>query len=539
MPKTKKDLLPRSECVCPICQEILLEPVTLPCEHTLCRLCFQSTVEKASLCCPFCRKRVSTWARHHARAKTLVNTKLWKRIQSQYPEECQRRACGLETEDIDDEPVSMPDRLLCKPGEIRDEYEAEKSKVMAERLAQEEAERKASEEFIQKLLVQEAEEQQRQADAMQMEVVEQLKRDEELARSLSIDLNESSGSSVIVSPVASPTVNKQVSVSKSCKHLKRKGGQYRTIERFLSPKQRDDGVGNNEQLNISIHVETSIISKEEETENEMPILMPQVTLLTEKSSTSESDFDLQIHNPKGCSTFISDVESPHTLLNVKSVHEGSYSYCAKRNEDAARTLENNSVTQAGKSAVTNSRESCGTHSVSGWNDTFTNIPKQQHLKITPKRKCEKSSSFEMTESFSDYVKEKRKRKLCWESNAPIDRYSVHLMDQEDNLFDRRQQEERDRLLALQLQKELDKEMRQVSRKKGSPDEYQLRPNRGNEQADYQNTTALKQAGTKSAVSQSKSFHDRTFFAFLIRGLKRWFYRITYSCKYDAIIENGY
>lgn len=43
------------------------------------------------------------------------------------------------------------------------------------------------------------------------------------------------------------------------------------------------------------------------------------------------------------------------------------------------------------------------------------------------------------------------------------------------LYEKYKQEEEDRLLALNLQKEMDKEQKTLNRKKGSPDEYHLRP----------------------------------------------------------------
>uniref|UniRef100_A0A8C9KJ48 RING-type E3 ubiquitin transferase n=1 Tax=Panthera tigris altaica TaxID=74533 RepID=A0A8C9KJ48_PANTA len=92
-----------SECQCLICVEILIEPVTLPCNHTLCNQCFQSTIEKASLCCPFCRRRISSWTRYHARRNSLVNTELWQIIQKHYPEECRLRMSGQKSEEMVDE----------------------------------------------------------------------------------------------------------------------------------------------------------------------------------------------------------------------------------------------------------------------------------------------------------------------------------------------------------------------------------------------------------------------------------------------------
>lgn len=165
--------------------EIFVEPVTLPCNHTLCNSCFQLTVEKASLCCPFCRRRVSSWARYNARRNTLVNWELWEKIQKHYPKECERRING---QDLEEEIcVPHPQHQLSKPGELRQEYEAEIVKVEAERRAHEQEENKASEEYIQRLLAEE-EEEQRLAEERRREMEKQLKQDEELAWRLSNSL---------------------------------------------------------------------------------------------------------------------------------------------------------------------------------------------------------------------------------------------------------------------------------------------------------------------------------------------------------------
>lgn len=110
------------DCRCPVCLEVFMEPVTLPCTHTFCKVtlflqrlvarrqtgclvftlllstvfqnCFLETVDKTTLCCPMCRKRVSTWARKNSRNNTLVNQQLWTQIQNHFPEHCQRRLSG-------------------------------------------------------------------------------------------------------------------------------------------------------------------------------------------------------------------------------------------------------------------------------------------------------------------------------------------------------------------------------------------------------------------------------------------------------------
>uniref|UniRef100_A0A8C5D9Y3 RING-type E3 ubiquitin transferase n=1 Tax=Gouania willdenowi TaxID=441366 RepID=A0A8C5D9Y3_GOUWI len=86
--------LTREDCVCPVCLEIFVEPVTLPCTHTYCKECFLQAVDKASLCCPLCRIRISSWTRLHSRTQTLVNHKLWTEIQNVFPQQCERRLSG-------------------------------------------------------------------------------------------------------------------------------------------------------------------------------------------------------------------------------------------------------------------------------------------------------------------------------------------------------------------------------------------------------------------------------------------------------------
>ena len=86
--------------VCPICLEILIEPVQMPCKHELCIQCFKSHVEDTSLSCPMCRQRISIWVRRNAKNNTLVNQERWALIQSMFPERVQRRLDGLD--DVED-----------------------------------------------------------------------------------------------------------------------------------------------------------------------------------------------------------------------------------------------------------------------------------------------------------------------------------------------------------------------------------------------------------------------------------------------------
>uniref|UniRef100_A0A452DJQ8 RING-type E3 ubiquitin transferase n=1 Tax=Capra hircus TaxID=9925 RepID=A0A452DJQ8_CAPHI len=85
-----KDTIPSLlECHCQICVEILIEPVTLPCNHTLCEACFKSTVEKTNLCCSSCHCQIAFWTQYHTQRNSL-----------HYPEECKLRVSGQQSEEI-------------------------------------------------------------------------------------------------------------------------------------------------------------------------------------------------------------------------------------------------------------------------------------------------------------------------------------------------------------------------------------------------------------------------------------------------------
>ncbi|XP_077063777.1 E3 ubiquitin-protein ligase RNF169 isoform X1 [Siphateles boraxobius] len=115
------------EARCPVCSEILLEPVTMPCGHSVCLHCFQRTVKLISLCCPLCRLRVSSWARKQSREKSLVNTELWELVRLSHPERCKRRMEQRDGEVADGDIFRAPVPIH-KPGEMRQEYEKQKMK---------------------------------------------------------------------------------------------------------------------------------------------------------------------------------------------------------------------------------------------------------------------------------------------------------------------------------------------------------------------------------------------------------------------------
>uniref|UniRef100_A0A8B9IUK4 RING-type E3 ubiquitin transferase n=1 Tax=Amazona collaria TaxID=241587 RepID=A0A8B9IUK4_9PSIT len=423
-----------SDCLCPICMEIFVEPVTLPCNHTLCNSCFQLTVEKASLCCPFCRRRVSSWARYNARRNTLVNWELWEKIQKHYPKECERRING---QDLEEEIcVPHPQHQLSKPGELRQEYEAEISKVEAERRAHEQEENKASEEYIQRLLAEE-EEEQRLAEERRREMEKQLKQDEELAWRLSSSLVTRTSQG-----------KKKMYLSPKLGHTLGSASFSRTRERGRS----DSG---------SVVTRIIFSSSWQDEQEEMPTLSPQLTGVNKDSSAMDSFLE-------SCMNYFSTSASGETTA-VKQEETSGTNRVGEEIPDALHGITKvNPVVSDSTSVVCDLRK-VARHSDEGKPESL------QSTKETPKRKLLEPPAEEVVDFC---VLDKRRRTFpesLEEQGEQINDFSLQMQKAfEEKIYERRMQEEQDRLLALQLQKQINKEEGTLNRQKGSPDQYLLR-----------------------------------------------------------------
>ena len=104
--KSNPTQLDLSDCICPICLYIYIEPVTMPCGHELCVCCFKKNVQEASLSCPMCRMRISTWTRRAVRHNKLVNAERWQEIQRQFPEKVEKRLLGIDDEETDERGIN-------------------------------------------------------------------------------------------------------------------------------------------------------------------------------------------------------------------------------------------------------------------------------------------------------------------------------------------------------------------------------------------------------------------------------------------------
>lgn len=501
-----KDAIPSlAECQCGICMEILLEPVTLPCNHTLCNPCFQSTVEKANLCCPFCRRRVSSWTRYHTRRNSLVNTDLWEIIQKHYAKECKLRVSGQESKEIVDD--CQPVRLLSKPGELRREYEEEISKVEAERQASKEEENKASEEYIQKLLAEEEEEEKRQTERRRSEMEEQLKGDEELARRLSISINNNYEKNILTSPSSSR--KSDAVTNKSQKKNTNKQKNFGDIQKYLSPKLKSGSAAVHEEDKscMSKEIDSSDMKSPvwQDTEiekDDMPTLSPQVYLETQEQGSG------------------SLVESPVPWMCARDVEqclEGAVETLSTNPDDICVVNHEESKAKVSCSSEATVKpcgkvenEECSVSDMTQLADG-NGVPESRvyHL-VDGKEISERENQESVFESVMDPCFSAKRRKVFLKSSDEEEtevNFTQKLIDLERMLFERHKQEEEDRLLALQLQKEVDKEQVVLNRQKGSPNQYQLRtsspPDRllHRQRKNSKDRNSVKQTDTEHSKSQ--------------------------------------
>ncbi|XP_029570242.1 E3 ubiquitin-protein ligase rnf168 [Salmo trutta] len=409
--------LSRADCLCPVCLEIFLEPVTLPCSHTFCKPCFLETVDKANLCCPLCRKRVSTWARLNGRNKTLVNDELWQRVQAAFPMQCQRRLSGQEEEE-EDENILVPGPKVSLPGEVRREYEDQISKILEEKRALEEAERKASEEYIQCLL---ADEEERLEEERRRHEETQLENDNKLARLLSQELN----------PRPISESQKITQMNDITPAMKKRNTNAGDIEKFLSPiPQRYNSnsetsptssfMANKENI---LHSGSKPWSSKEPAEQTMPFVefYPESYRTPCEASTSSESLVYHLTVPSG------------TSLARTPLHG-----TPKRGVTSAK------------------RKSCDIEE-----------PNEGKADVISKCLCSSSSS-------SLHAADRGEVTLVGLGEKAL--LLQELAQREEVLFSRMQQEQEDRQMAFQLQRQLDREeaIYAVDRSKGSSDQYQLR-----------------------------------------------------------------
>ena len=93
------DNLSLHDVLCPICRSILIEPVSLPCNHKFCLQCLEDIVANSNLTCPLCRVRFGSWHRISKRKNNVVNGELWSAIKKTFPMQVKNKLEGKE-EDV-------------------------------------------------------------------------------------------------------------------------------------------------------------------------------------------------------------------------------------------------------------------------------------------------------------------------------------------------------------------------------------------------------------------------------------------------------
>ncbi|XP_020849754.1 E3 ubiquitin-protein ligase RNF168-like [Phascolarctos cinereus] len=503
-----------SDCFCPICTEILVEPVSLPCGHTLCHSCFQQTVQKASLHCPFCRRRVSSWARAQARQNTLINQKLWRRIEKQYIRNGGLASEGRRTQRRERE-ADLPLRRLSAPGELRREYEEELSKVEAERRACAEEEARVSAEYINRLLAEEGEEKRRREE----EEGSQRNGQEEkgkLRRELEQKENQKEEENQGSKQEETQTREKRPRYEEDQRQAREEGERQREREDLL---KLDKDLAR--EISISLKTLKCVLTSLFVASSSYP-----ASCRTPKKTESKPNNAGDIHK---CMTSRSQLTSPE-LENELEIAGGKRSYNSKEvsigKEKSPRWQEQRGgdfptlSTQAfceienigARASLENGMKERepGTSSedeiISHCNVANHRLPKTKFFcsgKVVtkPSSKSENECTAEMknegtsllvnkeipgrksleslSESLSDSGLSLKKGKICPETTPEKEErknnFTQKLMDLEHLFFERHKQEEKDRLLALQLQGKINKEQRKLNWRKRTRDAYLLRP----------------------------------------------------------------
>ncbi|XP_078065358.1 E3 ubiquitin-protein ligase RNF168-like isoform X2 [Mustelus asterias] len=506
-----------AECLCPVCQELLAEPVTPPCGHSLCLSCFQQTVEISNLNCPLCRRRLSNWARTKARGGSLVNTELQEQIRQQFPQQRNEEPSDQEVDRLRLRPQ------LSKPGEVRQEYEEQISKLKAERHAREEEEFRASEDLIQKILAEEKEqlvyeEQQRK------QLDEQLKKDEKLAKMLSEEMNSISKTfpeNLNVHTRRTSSKSNSSSVNRGIKLTAHSPSHAGNIQKYLSPTSQKHQIvetsGRRSDASATESKSTDaddIISNSDSTEGISPFHYED----EQEPVCSSAQSELAQYTEETPVANITDYqqEGDDTGDNeneMVGVCSGVWKGRERRKEDVPLAeLELNAINSNGEDDqlefatlpilghkpddyAHNSASCCGLdnidratiHSDDGITlkqkpsqdqGTKGQIATQAPIQLKPvlKRKTWNSS-----EAVGEMYSSVKKRKVCPNESCESTSHGIfheeQLSNWEKKQSEKLRMEEQDRLLALRLQRQLDKEMLVVDRKRGSPDEYLLRTNR--------------------------------------------------------------
>ncbi|KFZ49802.1 E3 ubiquitin-protein ligase RNF168, partial [Podiceps cristatus] len=287
--------------------------------------------------------------------------------------------------------------------------------------------------------------------------------------------NDDSKGLVLRSPSPAGSLSFETSPANLCK-MKNKRSNSGDIQKYLSPKHHILGLASFSRTtergrHDSGSVVTRIIFSNEDEHEEMPTLSPQLTGVIKDSSAKdfflESCMNYFSASASGAATTVEQEktagpncpgdEVPDALHGITEGEGSRTVLCRSKGEDDGFEADRGSLPHVGRHSDKEKPE------------------RLQNTKETPKRKSLEPPA----EAVVDLCMLDKRRRTLPESLEDqveqINDFNLQMQKAfEQEFYERRMQEEQDRLLALQLQKQINKEERTLNRQKGSPDEYLLR-----------------------------------------------------------------
>ncbi|XP_066939276.1 E3 ubiquitin-protein ligase rnf168-like isoform X2 [Macrobrachium rosenbergii] len=512
----KPSQLTLEDVICPICLSILVEPVTMPCSHSLCMPCFKQHVAETSLACPVCRTRISIWVRRNTKSNRLVNNRLWQMIKEKFPEKIEARLQGKD--DSDDEGFFVREPRVCAPGEIRQEFEAliqqEQQELASRRSQEEEASTrlilKLQEEEKMKLRQRRAQEEQmcQEDEVLALQIKEEEKAQVKLSTKIAatpakgpmdmyIGQSTPSSQGKLLLPDMMPHSSK---MSPMKNMSSRYPGNYATspksmLEALNTPSasysshntnsgrnnfggfSRNNSASSNDSSDLKHGRSLREITSSQSSESESEDLL-RVTKIKKNrhaaTSGKENVMDLENENPHKSERHKSRLCSPKRMERHKKMSKTFQLDCSDTElETKSRKYPSDDETDIDEE------------------DLDLREVKSKKISDVPRRKVgdEERSQVTKTKVEENFEVEDEKsnenRLYVDDNNVSLD-YSVilngedfsadieKLKEEQLKIEERLKQEEQDRLFAEYLQKHFNQSSHQVDRSRGSEDEYALR-----------------------------------------------------------------
>lgn len=218
-------------------------------------------------------------------------------------------------------------------------------------------------------------------------------------------------------------------------------------------------------------------------EHEMPELSPQADIGEERNPTLEppmsqiglvaiNTFKTHSWDPSHLSTSpVNDLTSVPHMEDLETFKNDTIT----RNRHLTHYSKINTLQEMSASVLIGNNQQDGSSTATC--DLVGNVPvkNKNHSDplITKENTKRKSQAFLSEATMDSYLNDKRRTTFSQTAEEVADRQQQLFLEEQFN--ERYNQEKQDRLLALKLQKEMDKEQKTLNRKKGSPNEYQLRP----------------------------------------------------------------